>query len=176
MDLAKAKETAKKINGQTLPVSYRNVWGFFSGIDSDLPDVLISKDEGCAPRHSVFCYDHNLDVFNDYETGEEVAIHEVFGKSFYDDDPSLWLDPNGGSCPVSERIDQLFDELNELLGSRGVEPVMTVMLGDSVDTESNDEDLVCRRLILLTNYLKKDSFAISTKEFAYIAQELLFIE
>ena len=70
MKLAQAKETARKINGQDVPIAYRNVWGFFPPDEEDapkLPIVLITKDGSNPPRQGVFLNDGTKDGFIDYE-------------------------------------------------------------------------------------------------------------
>lgn len=60
MNLAQAKETARKINGQEVPIAYRNVWGFFPPDEEDAPKppiVLITKDGSNPPRQGVFLDD-----------------------------------------------------------------------------------------------------------------------
>lgn len=178
MTIAQAKKTAKKINGQDIPISYRNVWGFFPPDEEDTPKfpvVFITKDNCDPPCQGVFLDDGKRDGFIDYETGEEVDIRDVFGKAFFDDDPSLMGDSNAGLSPDSERIEQLYDELNELLRTRVDNLIVTFVLYNALDDDDLDDETVYLRLVVLTNYLRKITQSLSTEEIIYMSQELYFI-
>lgn len=175
MNLAQAKETARKINGQEVPIAYRNVWGFFPPDEEDapkLPIVLITKDGSNPPRQGVFLDDGKRDGFIDYETGEEVEMREVFGKAFFDDDPSLMEDPCANSSPVAERIDQLFREVDELLHTKGDNRIVKFVLFNSLDDDDIDDETTYLRLVVLTNYLRKLTQPLDLDEVIYLSQEL----
>lgn len=60
-------------------------------------------------------------------------MREVFGKAFFDDDPSLMEDPCANSCPAAERIDQLFREVDDLLHTKGDNRIVKFVLFNSLD-------------------------------------------
>ena len=171
MILSDAKKTAVKIIGTNMCISYRNVWGFFSSSDCETQAVFITKDNGSAELSGIFLDKGEKGSFTEYGTGRNVPASAVFGKTFFDEDPSLFAECIPEHIPAVDRIESLFQENEEMLTSHGVPAGALVMLYDIVNG-NDDEDAILLRLTVLRNYLFKIDKHISTEEFAYMCQEL----
>lgn len=176
MKLSEAKMIAEKINGQPLPVDYRNVWGFFPGIDTDLPTVFITKDISTATLSGVFLDDGKHDGFIDYKTGKEVDASLVFGRAFYEGDPNIFADDTDCDAPVSERISTVTSQIEALLLQRQSPSMAMCMVYDIMEDEQAEEETVLRRLLALRNYLSKSESKMTITDFSYIHHEIYGIE
>ena len=173
MTLDEARAFAKDINGNTTAFSYRNVWAFFPYDSKRDTGVLITKDS-CGEPQRINLDNRKKGVITDYETGEKLEARTVFGKTFFDDDPSILQDPLAGEYPLRERIKMLRDEfeaLTEELEYGG----FFFMVEEDISTRRHRKKTVYHRLVALTNYIKKATEPIAINEIAYIHQELFFI-
>ena len=176
MKYSEAEKIVKKIHGQTIPVDYRNVWGFFPGTDTDFSAVFITKDTSTAPLSGVFLDDGKHDGFIDYETGEEVDPSLVFGRAFYEDDPNIFNDDTDRNTPICERMNAVASQIEDLLSERQISSAAMLMVYDVMEDEKTAEETALRRLLALRNYLSKSTTKMSITDFSYIHHELYGIE
>ena len=101
MTLNEARAFAKNINGNTTAFSYRNVWAFFPFDSKRGTGVLITKDS-CGEPQRIYLDNRKKGVITDYETGEKATARQVFGKTFFDDDPSILQDPLAGDPRIHQ--------------------------------------------------------------------------
>jgi len=175
MNIKDAKGIAKKIHGNTSPVDYRNVWGFFPDTDSE-PVIFITKDNSKSSLSGAFLDDGKHDGFIDYITGAEVSAYDVFGEAFYSGDSSLLVDTiSSERQSLQERIGALRDIVEKELPKHRMHPLASLMLEDAIDCEETEPSVVYKRLLVLSNYLLKHSEDITVTEFAYMHQELFLL-
>lgn len=172
MTLADAKMNAMKIIGTDVCFPFRNVWGFFNDPDSDIQAVFITKDSANTEVSGIFLDDGQESGFTEYTTKNVVPSDVVFGKTFFDDDPSLRIDQNPENTSTHDRIEHLLEESSKLLVAHGLPTGALIMLYDIADEEEADEETILLRLVILKNYLLKSDKQISTEEFSFIHHEL----
>lgn len=170
MNLSEAKKAANEILCEDSHLSYRNVWGFFGDPDQQIRAVFITKDGADTEVNGIFLDKGNENGFVEYKTGRIVSIESVFGKRFFDDDPSLFIDHTPQSIPMETRIEALLQENTELLIQHGLPFGALVMLRGIID--DGEDAVILLRLVVLRNYLSKTDKRISTEEFAFMHQEL----
>ncbi len=172
MTLSDAKMNAMKIIGTDVCFPFRNVWGFFNDPDSDIQAVFITKDNADTEISGIFLDDGQESGFTEYTSKEVVPTDAVFGKTFFDDDPSLRIDGDPKEASVDDKIDHLLEESAKLLVDHGLPAGALVMLYDIADVDEADEETVLLRLTILKNYLSKSDKQISTEEFSFMHHEL----
>lgn len=175
MTLSDAKKAAKEIIGSDVCCSYRNVWGFFNTPDSEIRAVFITKDTGSTEVSGVFLDKGDENGFTEYMTNRIVPEADVFGKTFFDEDPSLLVGHASDPMRPEDRIEHLLNRIAERLIERGLPAGALLMLDDIADPDHSDEAAVLLRLVILNNYLLKADQPISVEEFAYMHHELLTI-
>lgn len=175
MTFADAKRKAKAISDSDGCLSYRNVWGFFNDSDSEIQAIFITKDNADTEISGIFLDKGEENGFTEYETNRIVPMNSVFGKTFFDDDPSLLTDPTPEDMPIDEKISTLFRETAELLIAHGLPAGALILLHDIADRDSSDDATILLRLVILKNYLSKTDKHISVEEFAFMHHELFTI-
>ena len=175
MTLSDAKKKAKAISGTDFCYPYRNVWGFFNDSDSEIQAIFITKDDADTEISGVFLDKGEDNGFTEYGTNRIVPMSAVFGKTFFDVDPSLLTDPTPENMLIDEKIHTLFRETAERLVAHGLPAGALIMLHDIADRDSSDEASVLLRLVILKNYLSKTGKHISMEEFAFMHHELFTI-
>ncbi len=172
MNLSDAKKNAMQIIGTDVCFPFRNVWGFFNDSDSDIQAVFITKDNSDTEVSGIFLDDGQESGFTEYTTKKVVPSNIVFGKTFFDDDPSLRNDSTPEGISVFDKIDLLLEESSKLLIDHGLPAGALVMLYGLADEDEEDEESILLRLTILKNYLVKTDKHISTEEFSFMHHEL----
>lgn len=168
MTLSGAKKIAEQINGNSIAFDQRNVWLFYAMDEKD-NDVIITKENAPVNRSGVFLGTPEGELL-DAATGEAVPYEDIFGNPFFHGKPYLEIDnATSGNWDLSERIDYLSDEIQELLKKFNVSFATFIMVGDLA---KGDEETAHKRLTVLYNYLSEYKGSLSVKEFAYIHHEL----
>ena len=173
--LFKLRIMAQKIMRKKFKYAYRNVIGYFVGTDG-IGAVFVSKDNSVAPKKGTFLEVFKEDKIYDIQTGEEVSAEDIFGKTFFDDDPTLVVDnltPEGMS--LEDKIDILFDSTQQLARNLLESPAAFVMANDFFEEEEENMQCTYQRFVILYNYLKQRTQKIDTEEFAYMHHELMTI-
>ena len=167
-----ARKMAAEIIGiDAAPFSFRNVWVFYNDPDCEIHAVFITKDNADTEISGIFLDKGEESGFTEYKTNRSVTADAVFGKTFFDGDPSLLVDRAPENTPVADRIDSLFSESARLLLDRGLPAEALILLRD-IANSSDEEETVLLRLVILRNYLSKTEKQISVTEFAFMRQDL----
>ena len=176
MEIKKMRKIAKEIVNDGMKIGYRNVIGYFVGSDGD-GMVFVSKESSEAPIKGTFFDDFSSKKMYNIQTGEEVINQkDVFGKNFFDDDPTLAIDnftPEGMS--LEDKIDILFDATAQLACDLLESCAAFVMAHDFFEEEEENIKYTYQRFVILYNYLKQRTQRIGVEEFAYMHHELMTI-
>lgn len=171
MTLSEAKKIAKDILGIDVAFPHRNVWVFYS---EDQGDLIITKDGAHVNRAGVFRCTPENDSLIDTSSGELVLAEDVFGKTFFEDDPSLFVDhTTSDTMDLEEKIDALLARTQDLLQKTNTPLAAMIMLDDLI---MDGDEASYRRLIVLNNYLSTCGKEITMEEFTYLHHELYTLE
>ncbi len=173
MNIVDAEKTAAKLFGTQTCFPFRNVWGFFPDPDTDIQAIFITKDGVNTDVKGIFLDKGLQGEFEEYNTGKVVHMNAVFGKTFFDDDPTLRIDPDPEDTSI-DRIEKLLEESADLLVEHGLPPMALVMLHDLADN-TTDNSVAKMRLLILKNYLLKTDEFITVEEFSFMHHELFTI-
>lgn len=175
MELTEMRKMADEIMALKRKYAYRNVIGYFVGSDAD-GAVFVSKENSSAPKKGIFLNIWETNKMYDIQTGNEVLIEDVFGKTFFADDPSLFTDVLAQEeLTLAEKIDVLHDASEELAFQLLETPVAFVMANGFFEDEEENLKSTYTRFLVLFNFLKKCTQKISTEEFAFMHHELMTI-
>ena len=176
MEIKKMQKIANEIINDGMKIGYRNVIGYFVGSDGD-GMVFVSKETSKASLKGIFFDDFASEKMYNIQTGEEILNQkDVFGKTFFDDEPTLVVDnltPEGMS--LEDKIDILFDSTQQLASNLLESPVAFVMANDFFKDDEENMQYTYQRFVILYNYLKQRTQRISTEEFAFMHHELMTI-
>ncbi len=174
MNRKDADQLAQKIVGHTMCLSHPNVWFYFSPKDSGINDLFITKDDAKVAKSGVFIGDDARGVIYDWYTGEIVTEDDVFGPTFFKDDPSLTIDrTTSPDMNLQEKIDVLLDSILELLMETKTSPGAMILVEDLIE---DCDETAYKRLVILNNYLAQADGPISMKQFANLHHDLYTLE